>query len=81
MLRIVFELTFLLIIDFVFGGSDYTKSDAVRNVGNHTIQFAFKFNEAMKYYARETTDADQVMLRCKHGTWQSAAPTARSRRR
>lgn len=54
--------TFLLIVDFAFGGSDYIKSDAVRNVGSHTIEFAFKFGETMKYYARETTDSEQVRI-------------------
>lgn len=36
--------TSLLIIDFVFGGDTYSKSDAVKELGNHTIYFTFNFN-------------------------------------
>lgn len=36
--------TFLLIVDFVFGGNTYaTKEDIITNVGKHDIFFAFKF--------------------------------------
>ena len=34
----------LLAIDFVFGGDTYIKSDGVRQEGDHTIYFTFKFN-------------------------------------
>lgn len=36
--------TSLLIIDFVFGGDTYAKSDAVKELGNHTIYFIFQFD-------------------------------------
>ena len=37
--------TFLMILDFVFGGSDYVKkcTDVQENVKNHTINFTFEF--------------------------------------
>ena len=37
--------TFLLIIDFVFGGNSYTKlaKDIMENVGVHTFYFEFLF--------------------------------------
>ena len=35
--------TMLLIIDFVFGGSSYLKSDAVTELGDHEIFFTFRF--------------------------------------
>jgi len=48
--------TFLMIIDFVFGGEDYvTKStDVQTHVGRHIIQFAFKFDNNQYYFSRDT---------------------------
>lgn len=54
--------TFLLIVDFVFGGEDYAKSDAVRNIGQHTIQFAFEFNGNRFYFSRSTLDLGSVSV-------------------
>lgn len=46
--------TFMLIIDFVYGGSAYSKSsDILHNVGNHTIFFKFMFNGTAYYFSRE----------------------------
>ena len=37
--------TFMLIIDFVFGGDDYTNAkDILRNVKDHSIFFKFEFD-------------------------------------
>ena len=38
--------TFLLILDFIFGGDDYVKSakDVFERVGHHTIRFEFDFD-------------------------------------
>jgi len=36
--------TMLLIIDFVFGGNAYLSSDAVKQLGNHNIEFVFEFD-------------------------------------
>mgnify|MGYP005873155625 CR=1 FL=1 len=52
--------TALLIVDFVFGGDTYAKSDAVRELGNHTIYFTFTFNGTDYYFAR-TTDSSAVI--------------------
>ena len=36
--------TFLLIVDYVFGGSTYAKAmDIINNVGSHDIYFSFVF--------------------------------------
>ena len=48
--------TFLMILDFVFGGSDYVKKcvDVQENVKEHTICFAFDFvtSYALHRFAR-----------------------------
>ena len=36
--------TTLLLIDFAFGGNTYAGSNAVKELGNHTIYFTFSFN-------------------------------------
>lgn len=48
--------TFLMIIDFCFGGNDYiTKGkDISANIGPHEIRFAFKFDEVIYYFSRST---------------------------
>ncbi|WP_165620519.1 DUF2326 domain-containing protein [Streptococcus equi] len=50
--------TFLMIIDFIFGGNDYTKkaTDIIENIGNHTIKFEFEFQETSYYFSRSTDD-------------------------
>ena len=50
--------TFLMILDFVFGGSDYVKkcTDVQENVKSHTINFAFEFDGQKYYFSRNTTD-------------------------
>lgn len=57
--------TFLMIIDFVFGGKDYyTKKtkDVIDNVGNHTICFEFEFNGKSYYYSRSTDNPGFVNI-------------------
>lgn len=59
--------TFLLIVDFCFGGNDYiepetTKNDVVSFVGNHTIKFAFKFGDRIERYSRSTLNPDEVCI-------------------
>ena len=48
--------TFLMIIDFVFGGKDYVtlNNDVERNVGIHEIQFTFQFGEQKYYFSRSS---------------------------
>ncbi len=42
--------TFLLIVDFCFGGDDYKKNNAKTKVGNHVIKFGFKDKQGKPYY-------------------------------
>lgn len=46
--------TFLMIIDFVFGGTDYVNksTDVQRNVGRHTIKFCFSFEEELFFFGK-----------------------------
>ena len=45
--------TFMLIIDFVFGGDTYAKApDIIKNVKDHRICFAFVFDDKKYYFAR-----------------------------
>ena len=44
--------TLLLIIDYCFGGDAYCKkqeNDILKNIGNHTIYFTFKFGDILYY--------------------------------
>lgn len=55
--------TFLMIIDFAFGGKDYVtlNNDVERNIGIHEIKFAFQFGEDKYYFSRSTGDHTKVM--------------------
>lgn len=59
------KTTFLLIIDFCFGGMDYVtlNSDIDENVGSHTIKFKFVFDGEEFSFARETADC-RVVYSC-----------------
>lgn len=53
--------SFLLVIDFVFGGNTYnTTTDIISHVGNHTICFCFSFNSKKYYFKRDTAEAATV---------------------
>lgn len=54
--------TFLMVIDFVFGGEDYVKKskDVQQNVPVHLIQFMFKFEGEKYYFSRSTGDYTEV---------------------
>lgn len=54
--------TFLMIIDYVFGGKDYVlkSTDIQRNVGTHIIKFAFMFDDTKFYYSRNTDDTEYI---------------------
>lgn len=54
--------TLLMIIDFVFGGTDYvTKSrDVHKNVGRHQINFCFEFNGEKFFFCRKDEDSDRI---------------------
>lgn len=57
--------TFLMIIDFVFGGTDYLSKDTkdtIDNVGHHTIKFEFEFNNESLYFSRSTDNPNFVNM-------------------
>lgn len=60
--------TLLLIIDFVFGGSDYVKKalDVLDNVGNHVIHFCFEFDGKTYYFSRSTLNHTVVNVCDSH---------------
>ena len=56
--------TFLLILDFVFGGEDYlTKaSDVHSHVGRHVIKFVFEFGGVRFNFSRDTQEPNAVKV-------------------
>lgn len=57
--------TFLMILDFIFGGEDYIKksTDVLKNVGTHKIYFTFEFS-GIRYYFYRSTDNHQEVVQC-----------------
>lgn len=55
--------TFLMILDFIFGGSAYVKkcTDVQENVKEHTINFTFEFDGIPFHFARNTVDYNKVV--------------------
>lgn len=55
--------TFLMILDFVFGGTDYVKkcTDVQENVSDHTICFSFEFDGIQFHFSRNTIDYNKVV--------------------
>lgn len=56
--------TFLLVIDFIFGGSDYVdeSTDVIENVGHHTIIFKFDFYGKHYFFSRSTDNSAFVNI-------------------
>ncbi len=55
--------SFLMIIDFIYGGETYAKSiDIIDNVGHHEIKFCFEFNSVMYYFSRKTDESQTVYI-------------------
>lgn len=53
--------SFLLIIDFVYGGSTYAHAeDIIKNVGEHNICFSFKFGEEYFFFSRQVINHHEV---------------------
>ena len=53
--------TFLLIVDYVFGGSTYAgTTDIIENVGSHDIYFSFVFGEETFKFCRNSINAHTV---------------------
>ncbi|MCR5764416.1 MAG: DUF2326 domain-containing protein [Treponema sp.] len=57
--------TFLLAIDFAFGGNSYidSKNRIIKLFGNHTIFFTHKFESGTYYFCRSTENPD-VIVKC-----------------
>lgn len=55
--------TFLMILDFVFGGDDYAVKirDTANHVGEHVIQFAFHFGNKLFFFSRGTANFTTVI--------------------
>lgn len=60
--------TFLMIIDFVFGGNDYLESNAHTFVGEHNIFFTFRFGNTLYRFCRKTIEKD-VVYKCGKCAW------------
>lgn len=59
--------TFLLIIDFAFGGNEYARSKTtLKNVSPHRINFAFCFDGENHYFSRSPMDPG-VVWACDQG--------------
>lgn len=54
--------TMLLIVDYVFGGDTYAKSDVIDHIGQHEICFCLEFGEAKFYYKRKTEQSKTVFV-------------------
>lgn len=52
----------LLAIDFVFGGNTYLSGDGVKHIGDHTIFFAYLFDGVTHYFARNTSDPNNIFV-------------------
>lgn len=57
--------TFLMCIDFAFGGNDYTDKlkTIKKNVGDHRINFSFKFESGLHHFSRSTHDP-KIVYKC-----------------
>lgn len=56
--------TFLMIIDFIFGGDDYINKsvDTQEEVGTHSFEFVFEFNNKNYYFSRSTGDFTKITV-------------------
>lgn len=57
--------TFLLVVDFCFGGDDYINPKickAKEKLHSHTINFAFKFGDRIDYFCRSTKTPSEVEI-------------------
>lgn len=54
--------TFLMILDFIFGGEDYVKRsiDTQEEVGVHSFEYMFNFDNKNYYFSRSTGDFTKV---------------------
>ena len=68
--------TFLMAIDFCFGGKDYYDKlkNVIKNVNHHEINFAFEFENKMYYFCRDTSSPDIITL-CDGGDYNKTKET------
>ena len=53
--------TFMLVIDFAFGGTTYAKAnDILNHIGSHDIYFKFIFNDQNYFFCRNNIDVNTV---------------------
>jgi hypothetical protein len=53
--------TLLMILDFIYGGTTYTKRpEVVQNIGHHEFKFCFDFPGERLYFIRKTEEDDKV---------------------
>ncbi len=54
--------TFLMIIDFVFGGKSYVdkNADVVKNISEHEFKYCFEFNNELFFFKRSTENYNKV---------------------
>ncbi|PWR72551.1 DUF2326 domain-containing protein [Methanospirillum lacunae] len=58
------KTTFLMIIDFVFGGESFLKKNggAIKHLGHHIVYFTFKFSHVYYYFSRESDKHNIVKI-------------------
>ena len=66
--------TFLLIVDFAFGGKSFVESDAAQEIGNHTICFSFKFDDEEYHFARDIAN-NNVIQKCDDDSYKPNGET------
>lgn len=55
--------SFLLIVDFVLGGNTYAHAeDIIKNIGEHTICFCFKFGEEFFFFSRQVVEYHNIWI-------------------
>lgn len=56
--------TFLMILDFVFGGDTFLEKDSgsIKQLGHLTFNFSFFFNDKIYYYSRQTSAPELVQV-------------------
>ena len=55
--------TFLLAIDFAFGGNPYAEDKSlIKKIGHHTINYCFKFGNEFYYFSRNTATPKEVNI-------------------
>ena len=57
--------TFLMILDFIFGGKSYIdkNADVISNISEHEFNYCFEFNKVLYYFKRGTKN-HQTVFKC-----------------